>query len=316
LVAPALVLAGALVVSVPQIAINHHQRSSWSPAVTGASEIGSGQLGWGLVLQKYETYVGRPSEYPGQRVFYFDPLANGVREAEGISEITSYRRYVEVLLRHPVSMAASYALHTFNGLDVRHATPYIRDLRGSHVAASLLLYTLVFAAIARLVLPGARRALGEIRWVALGLLIVPALTATPGAIEPRFFLTVHLLVLMLVCFGPESTAWFFPAGTGRRVRLVVAYVAFVIVCVTLSAATRAQIEYPIGGAAGASRSTPSTDLEWAGARDDNEALLIERRPNVGDGSLDPELPREDPADLVAFGIRDPLHSLRALGELF
>ena len=303
-------------VSLPQMAINHHHRDSWSPTLDGAKEIGTGQLAWGLVLQKYETYVGPSSEYPDQRVLYFDPVANDVREAEGISEITSYGDYVEVVLRHPAAMAASYALHTFNGIDVRHATPYIRDLRRSHFTASLLLYTLVFAGLARLLLSSARRGLGEIRWVALGLLIVPALTAIPGAIEPRFFLPLHLIVLTLVCFGPGRTASFFGGSTRRRVLLVVAYISFMVVCVTLSAATRAQIEHPIGGAAGAIRSAPSKDLEWAGARGYDKALLFESRTNIGHGVRDSELSGEDPADLIAFDIGDPLHSLRALGELF
>jgi len=312
-VAPTLVLAGALVVSVPQIAINHHQRSSWSPTVTGASEIGRGQLGWGLVLQKYETYVGPRSEYPRHRVFYFDPVANDVREEERISEIASYREYLRVVFRHPAEMATSYALHTFNGIDVRHATPYIRDLRGGHVVVSMLLYTLLFAALARLVLPSARRRLGEISWIAVGLLIVPTLTAIPGAVEPRFFLPLHLLVLILVCFGPDTVASFFGGSTVRRLGLAATYVPFVILCVTLSAATDAQIEYSIDDTAGATRSLASEDLQWAGARNDDEAFAVQGRPNVGHGGLNAELSREDPPDLIAVDVHDPIHSLGTLG---
>ena len=248
ILAPALVLAGALVVSVPQMVINHHHRDSWSPTISGANEIGTGQLAWGLLLQKYETYVGPSSEYPRQRVFYLDPVANEVREEEGVSEIESYREYFEVVLRHPGSMAMSYTLHAFNGLDVRYATPYIRDLRDSPLVLSFLQYTLLFLATARLLLTDARRRLGEVRWVGAVILVLPSLTAIPGAVEPRFFLPVHLLVYALVCFGPANVTTFLGGGVRRRVGLAGTYISFVIVCVTLSAATQAQIEYPVGEA--------------------------------------------------------------------
>lgn len=312
----ALVLAGALVVSLPQMAINHHHRDSWSPTLDGAKEIGTGQLAWGLVLQKYETYVGPSSEYPRQRVLYFDPVANDVRQEEGVSDIESYREYGEIVLRHPVTMSVSYLLHVFNGIDVRHATPYIRDLRGSPLVFSLLLYTLVFGAGARLALPGARRRLGEIRWVGVGLLLLPTLTAIPGAVEPRFFLPLHLLVLMLVCFGPGVAANVYSGSSRRRIGLAVAYVLFVAVSVTLSAATQAQIEHPLADAASSQSSPSFEDLERTGAGDHDETLTVEDRPNVGHRVRDPELAREDPPDLIALDVRDPAHARRTLPELF
>jgi hypothetical protein len=241
--APALVLAGALAVSLPQMAINDHQRSSWSPTVAGANEIGTGQLAWGLVLQRYETYVGPASEYPRQRVLYFDPFANDAREEEGVSELPSYREYLDVVVRHPAAMAASYVLHVFNGLDVRYATPYIRDLDDTRLLASLLLYSLVFVAVVRLVLPDARQRLGRIRWIGVGLLVLPVVSAIPSAVEPRFFLPLHLLILVLACFGPGNLEVLRGSTLPARVGLAAAYVAFVLVCVVLSEATQAQIEF-------------------------------------------------------------------------
>ena len=47
-------------------------------------------------------------------------------------------------------MTASYARHLFNGLDVKYPTPYIRDLDNTSTALSLLQYTLLFLALARL----------------------------------------------------------------------------------------------------------------------------------------------------------------------
>ena len=76
------------------------------------------------------------------------------------------------------------------------------------------------------------------------MLLIPCVTAVTGAVEPRFFLPLQLLIYMLVCFGPATRASLLGGGVGRRVGLAVSYAAFVLVCLTLSSATLAQIEYP------------------------------------------------------------------------
>jgi hypothetical protein len=66
-------------------------------------------------------------------------------------------------------------------------------------------------------------------------------TAVTGAVEPRFFLPLQLLVYMLVCFGPDSRTSLLGGSVGRRAGLAVSYAAFVLVCLTLSSATLAHI---------------------------------------------------------------------------
>jgi hypothetical protein len=254
--AATLVLAGALVVSLPQMLINHHQRGTWSPVISKAREITLLQLWQGMRAQKYETYVGSGAGYPRPDVFYLDPATRHVVEEEHVSparhfyggatyiEFPSYRKYVGMVLHHPAEMAAAYVRRIFNGLDVQYPTPYVRDLRDRSTVLSLLQYTLIFLALARLVLPDARRALGRIRWAGIVLLIVPCVTAVTGAVEPRFFLPLQLLIYMLVCFGPGTRASLLGGGMGRRVGLAVSYVAFILVCLTLSSATLAQLENP------------------------------------------------------------------------
>lgn len=245
--AAVLVLGGALAVSLPQMAINQHQGEGWSPTLPAASKLAVGQLRYGLLLQKYETYVGRPEQYPRPEVYYVDPVARRAVEGTDVSEITSYGEYARLVVRHPLAMAGSYALHLFNGLDVRYPTPYVRDLRDSPIVLSLLQYTLVFVAIVRLLLPEARRRLGTIQWVGAGLLVLPSLTAIASAVEPRFFLPVHVLVYMLVCFGRGTGRSLLAGPTARRLSFVGPYIVFLLVCLVLSKATQAQIEHPIGG---------------------------------------------------------------------
>jgi hypothetical protein len=242
--AVALVLAGALVASLPQILINHRHRDSWSPIPAGSRHTAMRQLTFGLFAQKYETYVGGTAGYPQPGVFYLDPAAQHVMRQEGVPEITSYGQYARIVVHHPFELAASYVRHIFNGLDVRYPTPYIRNLRDSSILLSLFQYTLIFLALARLVVPEARRALGRIRWAGILVLVSPCLSAIPGAVEPRFFLPAQVLIYMLVCFGPDQRAWLLVGGKGRRVGLAASYAAFLLVCVTLSSATQAQLQHP------------------------------------------------------------------------
>ena len=161
-----------------------------------------------------------------------------------IVEITSYGQYVRIVVHHPAELLASYGRHLFNGLDVRYPTPYIRNLGDTSIVLSLLQYTLLFLALARLLLPEARRALGGIRWIGLAVLLSPCLTAIPGAVEPRFFLPIQALVYLFVCFGPNTRDALLGGPASRRAALALAYVGFVLICLTLSSATLAQLEHP------------------------------------------------------------------------
>jgi hypothetical protein len=252
--ATALVLAGALLASLPQMLINNHQRGSLSPFVPGGKNVALLQLSDGMRAQRYETYVGASSGYPQPQVFYFDPATERVLQKEHLAAqtvilgqyaaITRYGQYARVVVHHPLDMAAAYVRRLFNGLDVWYPTPYVRNLSNKPIIFSLLQYTLMFLAIARLLLPEPRRALGRIRWIGIVILLIPCLTAVPGAVEPRFFLPLQMLIYMLVCFGPDTKALLLAGSVGRRAALAVSYVAFLLVCLTLSSATLSELQHP------------------------------------------------------------------------
>ena len=167
-----LVLIGAFVISVPQMLMNHRHHGTWSPSIAIAKEQHLIATWLGMRAQKYETYVGPTTGYPLPQVLYLDPSTQRLLEEEGITPVTrlgrpsfpSNVRYLELFAEHPITMSASYGRHLFNGLDVKYPTPYIRDLDDRSTLLSLLNYTLLFVAFARLLVPGARRALGGVRW--------------------------------------------------------------------------------------------------------------------------------------------------------
>jgi hypothetical protein len=240
-----LVLAGMSAAAAPQVAINHNQRGGITPRIPRAGDIALVQLSGGLIAQRYETYVGPPEDYPRAKIVYYDPAGTRVLEDEGAGDkLTSYGEYVRIALGHPLLMTASYTLHLFNGLDVRYPTPYIRDIGYRRWTLSLLGYALVFLAILRLVVPTARRALGSINWLGVLLLVSATASAIPAVAEPRFFLPLHALVYMLVCFGPRHRTSFTNGTAGRRVALFATCAAFIAICLTLSEATDLQHEKP------------------------------------------------------------------------
>jgi hypothetical protein len=254
-VAAGLVVAGALVAGLPQVLINHHQPGgSLSPFVPTAKFTLLRQFSDGMLAQKYDTYVGSPTGYPRPEAFYLDPATTHVLQEEHISttatyigqfaEITSYGQYARLIVHHPVAMVTSYVRHLFNGLDVRYPTPYLRDLRSTSIFLSLLQYTLMFLAIARLVVPEARRELGRVRWAGVVVLVSACLTVITGAVEVRYLLPLQVLIYTLVCFSPATWASLLSGSLNRRVGLAASYVAFVLVCLTLSSATLAQLQHP------------------------------------------------------------------------
>ncbi len=247
-----LLLAGAFLISLPQMLMNNRHHDTWSPGVANAREQNLVTTWLGLRAQKYETYVGPASGYPSPGVFYLDPSTRRLLEEENIAPVIrlnrpsfpSSSRYIRLVLEHPLTMATSYFRHVFNGLDVKYPTPYVRDLDNKPLLLSLLQYTLLFVAVARLVLPDARRALGRIRWSGVGVLASALVGVIATQAEPRYYLPLTTLVYLLVCFGPATRTSLIGSSTARRVAMGAACVAFVLGCVMLSSDTQDQIEFP------------------------------------------------------------------------
>jgi hypothetical protein len=238
------VLAGALAIGLPQTLVNYDNYASWNPIAADSRKISLLQLTQGMRNQKYETFVGSKKDFPRAPAFFRDPATADVLADEEVTEITGYGQYAGIVLRHPTEMAASWTRHVFNGLDVRYPTPYIQDFDDRSTVRSLFLYTVLFLGLAHLLIPDARRALGRVHWAGIAVLVSPCLSAIPGAVEPRFFLPLHLLIYMLACFGPGTRQMVLGGSRSRRVALAACYLGFVLICLTLSSATFAQLHYP------------------------------------------------------------------------
>jgi hypothetical protein len=237
--AVAILLAGVAILSLPQTLINHRHVHTWSPVVQGGAGIVSSDLTLGMETQRYETYVG--TSFPGPHVHYLDPSTNAIRKEEKITVVRGYSQYAHIFERHPTEMLAAWARRTFNGLDVRYATPYVHDLGSAWEGFSLLDYSLIFVATVRLLVPAFRRRLGRIAWPEAVAICAACVPAIPFAAESRFFLPLQLVIYSLVVFAPGTREGWRSLGRQGQVSLAVAFPIFLLGCIALSTSTVAQI---------------------------------------------------------------------------
>lgn len=210
--------AGALVLSLPQLAINKRTQNNASLAViaqVGEYGLFASQMAWGITLQRYETSAPGVAQTPG--IYYLDPAGEEIFNRE-IATRNPFllRDYIDIVLRHPLDFFALYTRHFINGLDLRDGIVYVRKLstlRDRTAVSNFLVLALacwvLFATLRhRPDRPGffAPPAPG---WpAALAILLLPVAAIVPGAVETRFFVPLHLLA-----YG--SIAFFFDAGSLR-----------------------------------------------------------------------------------------------------
>jgi hypothetical protein len=240
--AAALVLAGIVLVSLPQIMINKRHFDSWSPTVSAAKDLNMAQLTFGLNVQRIETNVG--TTYPSSSMIYYDPSTRKILEREHITALTSYGQYLQLIPGYPAEMVGAWSRRFFNGLDVRYATVYIHDLHATGEWFSLVNYSVIFLALVRVLLPPFRRRLGRVAWAFPSILLAAAVPAVPFAMEPRYFIPIQLVIYAIVVFGRGARQALAELGRSDRMGLAVAYAAFLLLCVTLSASTIALIAFP------------------------------------------------------------------------
>lgn len=188
--------AGAILVSLPQVVINHrvHGKLSANPTVAfGEQSLFASQLWLGVRVQKYESALmpGGASSFQ-----YADPAGQQLfarLQREG--PVTSVRDYVVAVARHPLEFAGIYGRHLLNGIDVRDGRMYLEKPSINRIGASLLCFTALLLAVFAIATrerqgmePGSRATppAGHRHWLLTGALILPGLLAVPGQMETRF----------------------------------------------------------------------------------------------------------------------------------
>ncbi|MBT9393603.1 hypothetical protein KLP40_10560 [Hymenobacter sp. NST-14] len=234
----ALLLGLALVMS-PQLRINqlHFQRNT--PFVLARIDpkvdayLYLQQLTWGTRILRYDTSLEH-------RLFYADPAGVALLRAKGIGQYASYAEYLGVVARHPLNFAFRYLRHLFNGLDVQQPAPYLLRSYGWETPwVQLLNYSALGIALGLILLTPPRRWLTLPRALLLLAILIPCLASVPTAIEVRFLLPLHLLLLWLTafCFSPSRCRLALAASPRQALVMLLAAVVWLGGCFWLSAAT-------------------------------------------------------------------------------
>ena len=211
-------LLGAGVVLGPQWLINRRHFASNSPLVlaqVSATEhvpLYLKQLTWGTRVLRYDTDLR-------QRLIYADSAGLAVLRREGIREYTSYGQFLGIVLRHPLDYGWRYFRHLFNGLDVWQPAPYLLRAYGPEQPwLQLVNYSVLGMGLSVLLTRPAPWLRGP-RGGALLALLLPCLVAVPTAIECRFLLPLHLLLLTVAAFRFRPWRWL-DAMRSRPVRVL------------------------------------------------------------------------------------------------
>ena len=191
-----LLLAGFVLIALPQSLASHRHFHTWSFVPGAASHLTSLQFTEGLRLQRYETYVG--SGHP-PRMLYDDPSGTRLLEKQTGQTIKGTSQYLGLVVSHPVTMAGVFMRHLINGLDQRYDTPYVAHLdTGSQRWLRFAGFLLIFLALVRVLWGAARRRLGPARWRYIVVFALCCATSIPSAVEPRYLLPAYLLSYLLV----------------------------------------------------------------------------------------------------------------------
>lgn len=194
----AALVVGIAIVMVPQSIMNNKHYDLISPIPGAAEDLTGFQLEAGLVLQRYETYVGPAERSPSMR--YEDPhTVDIVKQVTADGGIDGYGDYLRIAVENPITIAGVFLRHVVNGMDQRYSSTYIYDLdnggqRPMRIAAMLI----AFLALLRIAWPAARRSLGDARWRYPVALVATCVTILPSAVETRFLLPLYLLTYLLV----------------------------------------------------------------------------------------------------------------------
>ena len=208
-------LFGFALVSTPQVLATHHHGGTWGLIPGSQAHLSSLQYTDGLLLQRYDTYVGVGE--PAPQMNYVDPTGTRLLADNG-TYIKSTAQYAKLVLNNPVAMLGLFARHVINGLDQRYNTPYIEHVPPDRPMRALS-FAFVFLALVRLVWPAARRSLGPARWRYPAAVLLSGATAVATAMEPRFMLLTSSVTYTLVLAPGWPDALRRETRTSRRVML-------------------------------------------------------------------------------------------------
>ncbi len=194
---------GLMLPLLPQIRINAVNFSTYSPTVQTSlaykgADLYLTQLFFGLSVQRHECALFVDNQ--GDTLLKANGIDNFVRQGDTAQYKlvlgTSYRDYLGMAFKEPLTFVGIYARHVVNGIAVFGDNIY----ECSHSVRKMLVsFSVWFVGLLCLWAAFKFNRLSSWKGVwMLGLPILPALLTIPTAMEARYFLPIHLVVYALV----------------------------------------------------------------------------------------------------------------------
>jgi hypothetical protein len=196
-------MMGFFILSYPQILINKREFNTYSPLVISKysgkeneQSLYLHQLFWGLKFSKYETNINQ-TRFPSVGVTFSDPTGEIILKSSIITG-ANFKSYFRAIFNYPVEMFSIYSKHIFSGLDHTFPEIYIEDIYRNRVLFSILNYTFWFLGtigIFKII-----KKLEFQNYIYLLIYITPVMLSIPTAIEPRFFMPMHLIIYFIAIY--------------------------------------------------------------------------------------------------------------------
>lgn len=191
-------LAGFLLSSLPQ-AYGNWQRTGKASFAVQTENLMSRQLYWGLLYQRYDTYIGTQVEFP--QIYFIDDVGTRILDIEGLSANSpSLRQYVLLCLKYPFEIIGIYIRHIINILTPLWPDIYVTDLERNIFIISISAFTCFFLFVYIYICDGFQNRKLFCRFIPL---LIPVLFIIPGAVEVRYFAALYLMVIGMLCFNTD-----------------------------------------------------------------------------------------------------------------
>ncbi len=188
-------LFGVFFASIPQLIVNYQRYGEKSIAVR-TNGLFVSQLFWGLQYQRYDTYIG--SEGPVPQVFFVDASGTNLLLEPGVGG-QSMQNYLSICFSHPIEILGVYTRHFVNMLTPFWNKVYIEELQKSKLLIVLVSFTVLFLFIYALFNKFENNKLHI--WILP--LLIPVIMITPGAVEARFFVALHFIMICTLAYNVD-----------------------------------------------------------------------------------------------------------------
>lgn len=188
---------GIFVCSIPQYIVNYNLQKVYSGRVLTGNLILS-QFSWGIMAERYATYVGEASEYGMPGMWFTNSIGRAILDRAQVTEFTSFTQLIQLMLRNPLDFIGIYVRHFLNMFYPIYPEQYIENIHRDKSLLLVLFYTILFIAVFYFI---KSFKLKDTKWVWFALIVLPCVCILPGAVEIRFFIALHFLIYIYAVAG-------------------------------------------------------------------------------------------------------------------